>query len=87
MGWRREAKPERTAVTEQMTLTVNGMTCGGCENAVKRVVSNLPGISEVTASHRAPVGQPVGVNATLRQSALVNPSTSCHWYRSYLRQM
>ena len=39
-------------MTEQMTLTVNGMTCGGCENAVKRVVSNLPGISKVTASHR-----------------------------------
>ncbi len=39
-------------MTEQMTLTVNGMTCGGCENAVKRVVSNLPGVAEVTASHR-----------------------------------
>ena len=39
-------------MTEQMTLTVNGMTCGGCENAVKRVVSSLPGVSDVTASHR-----------------------------------
>ena len=39
-------------MAEQMTLTVNGMTCGGCENAVKRVVSNLPGVAEVTASHR-----------------------------------
>jgi copper chaperone CopZ len=34
------------------------MTCGGCENAVKRSVSTLPGISAVTASakdHRVTV--------------------------------
>jgi copper chaperone CopZ len=37
---------------EQLTLTVNGMTCGGCENAVKRAVSLLDGVSDVTASHR-----------------------------------
>ena len=35
-----------------MTLTVHGMTCGGCENAVKRAVSTLPGVTNVTASHR-----------------------------------
>jgi copper chaperone CopZ len=28
------------------------MTCGGCENAVKRAVSALPGIAEVAASHK-----------------------------------
>jgi copper chaperone len=33
-------------------LHVMGMTCGGCENAVKRAVSTLPGVSEVTASHK-----------------------------------
>lgn len=37
---------------DQLTLTVTGMTCGGCENAVKRAVSSLDGVSEVTASHR-----------------------------------
>lgn len=37
---------------EQLTLKVTGMTCGGCENAVKRVVSTLDGVSHVTASHR-----------------------------------
>jgi len=37
---------------EQLILTVNGMTCGGCENAVKRAVSSLDGVSEVSASHR-----------------------------------
>jgi copper chaperone len=39
-------------VTEHLTLTVTGMTCGGCENAVKRVVSAVDGVSTVTASHR-----------------------------------
>lgn len=37
---------------EQMTLTVTGMTCGGCENAVKRAVSSLDGVSDVSASHQ-----------------------------------
>jgi copper chaperone len=37
---------------EQLTLIVNGMTCGGCENAVKRAVSGLAGVMEVSASHR-----------------------------------
>lgn len=36
---------------EQMTLAVTGMTCGGCENAVRRVVSSIAGVSNVTASH------------------------------------
>ena len=35
-----------------LTLPVQGMTCGGCENAVKRAVGTLPGVAEVTASHR-----------------------------------
>ncbi|MFP4478729.1 MAG: heavy-metal-associated domain-containing protein [Candidatus Izemoplasmatales bacterium] len=30
---------------------VTGMTCGGCENSVKRVVKQLPGVQEVKASH------------------------------------
>jgi copper chaperone len=34
------------------TLRVTGMTCGGCENAVKRAVGQLPGVSNVTASHQ-----------------------------------
>jgi copper chaperone CopZ len=36
---------------EQLILTVTGMTCGGCENAVKRAVSRLDGVTDVTASH------------------------------------
>ena len=34
------------------------MTCGGCENAVKRALGRLDGVSEVTASH---VEEKVGV--------------------------
>jgi copper chaperone len=37
---------------DQMTLTVTGMSCGGCENAIKRALSTLDGVSNVSASHR-----------------------------------
>jgi copper chaperone len=40
-------------MNETLTLKVTGMTCGGCENAVKRTVSQLDGVSEVAASHKA----------------------------------
>jgi copper chaperone len=40
-------------VAEQVTLKVTGMTCGGCENAVKRAVGSLKGVSDVRASHQA----------------------------------
>ena len=30
---------------------VTGMTCGGCENAVKRAVGRMQGVADVTASH------------------------------------
>ena len=29
------------------------MTCGGCENAVKRAVRQIAGVEDVTASHAA----------------------------------
>ena len=35
-----------------LTLPVHGMTCGGCENAVRRAVATLPGVSDVAASHQ-----------------------------------
>jgi copper chaperone CopZ len=43
---------------ETLTLKVTGMTCGGCENAVKRALGRLDGVTEVTASH---VRETVGV--------------------------
>jgi copper chaperone len=36
---------------EQVTLKVTGMTCGGCENAVRRAVGSIVGVATVTASH------------------------------------
>jgi len=36
---------------ETLTLNVTGMTCGGCENAVKRGLARLEGVGDVIASH------------------------------------
>jgi copper chaperone len=44
---------------DTLTLRVTGMTCGGCENAVKRALGRLEGVSGVTASH---VEEKVGVS-------------------------
>lgn len=38
---------------QTVTLTVTGMTCGGCENAVVRSLGRLPGVQQVQASHQA----------------------------------
>lgn len=33
----------------ELKLTVTGMTCGGCESAVRRSLSMLDGVHDVTA--------------------------------------
>ena len=38
-------------MTEILQLTVTGMTCGGCETAVKRTLQQLAGVDDVKASH------------------------------------
>jgi copper chaperone CopZ len=38
-------------MTEMLQLTVTGMTCGRCEQAVTRVLSNVDGVESVTADH------------------------------------
>jgi len=40
-------------MTETLQLKVTGMTCGGCENAVKRALQQVDGVEEVSASHEA----------------------------------
>jgi copper chaperone len=40
-------------MSEKVQLTVTGMTCGGCENSVKRALQQLPGVHDVAASHLA----------------------------------
>ena len=39
-------------MTQTIQLTVTGMTCGGCENAVKRTLTQLSGVQSVNASHQ-----------------------------------
>ena len=39
-------------MTEILQLTVTGMSCGGCENAIKRTLHQLAGVDDVKASHR-----------------------------------
>ena len=39
------------AMSETLKLRVHGMTCGGCENAVKFTLMQLRGIEAVVASH------------------------------------
>ena len=45
-------------MSETLQLTVTGMTCGGCENAVRKALTQLDGVEDVSASHAA---QLVGV--------------------------
>ncbi|MCK4990723.1 MAG: heavy-metal-associated domain-containing protein [Bacteroidales bacterium] len=46
------ANPEAIAAEwVEVTLNVEGMTCDGCENAIKAGVESLDGIAEVESSH------------------------------------
>ena len=40
-------------MSETIRLKVTGMTCGGCENAVKRSLQLVEGVEGVTASYKA----------------------------------
>lgn len=44
-----------TVVTQ--TFDVEGMTCGGCEVAVRAAVGKLDGIEKVTASHEEGIAE------------------------------
>ncbi|MCH7667281.1 MAG: heavy-metal-associated domain-containing protein, partial [Acidobacteria bacterium] len=44
--------PEESSTTTT-AFRVEGMTCGGCEVAVKRAVKKLEGVDTVAASHKA----------------------------------
>jgi len=48
-----DSKAETAQITdyELMELTVNGMTCTGCENTIKNGLKQIDGIAEVNASH------------------------------------
>lgn len=40
-------------MTEERTIPVEGMTCGGCEQSVQRAVGDLDGVESVAADHAA----------------------------------
>jgi copper chaperone len=40
-------------MSETLQLTVTGMICGGCENAVKTSLKRVNGVEEVNASFKA----------------------------------
>jgi copper chaperone CopZ len=39
-------------MADTLELTVTGMTCGGCENAVVRSVTRLEGVANARAAHK-----------------------------------
>ena len=46
-----EADPGEAESATTSAFHVTGMTCGGCEVGVRRVVNKLEGVQEVEASH------------------------------------
>ncbi len=67
-------------MTARKTLHVAGMTCGGCENAVKRVLKQLDGVTDVTASHVAGTVD-VTYDADKVQPAAFTPKIEALGYR------
>jgi len=43
--------PESAAVTTTVDLSIEGMTCTGCENTICTSLEKIPGVKSVTASH------------------------------------
>ncbi len=56
---------------KEITIKVNGMVCGGCENRVKNAVSNIEGVEEVTANHELGVVT-VKANENVSEEAIKN---------------
>ena len=56
---------------KELTIKVNGMVCGGCENRVKNAVSNIEGVEEVTANHELGVVT-VKANENVSEEAIKN---------------
>lgn len=40
-------------MADTLELTVTGMTCGGCENAITRTLTRIDGVSAATAARQA----------------------------------
>lgn len=55
---------------ETITMTIDGMTCGGCVASVTRVLSNLPGIADVAVSLAPPQARITYDPATLPRKTI-----------------
>ena len=51
------------------TYTVNGMTCGHCELSVKEEISEISGVTDVTADHTTGAVTVTGTDFTDEQVA------------------
>lgn len=61
-------------VTKTVALSIQGMTCGGCVFAVRKVLSRLPGVSKADVSYeksRALVTYDPGVVTTAQMVAAI----------------
>lgn len=45
------AAPAATEATATIDLSIEGMTCTGCENTICSNLEKIPGVKSVTASH------------------------------------
>lgn len=53
-GWNGTAEAQKAAEKDELTkvtFKVEGMTCGGCEAAVKMAAKNVEGVKDAKASH------------------------------------
>jgi len=50
-GGKSQKAAEVPAQTATIDLTIEGMTCTGCENTICSNLEKLPGVKSVTASH------------------------------------
>lgn len=64
----RSRDPGQTTIV----LEVSGMTCGGCEAAIRSAVSKLAGVREVRASHREHRAWVTLDNGTTRPGQIVD---------------
>ena len=55
---------------DKIDLNVSGMMCEGCENRIKKVISNVDGVTEVKASHKD--GKVIITGKNLNKDELIN---------------
>ncbi|MFV1969723.1 MAG: heavy-metal-associated domain-containing protein [Acidimicrobiia bacterium] len=57
-------------MAEQKVLTVNGMTCDGCEERITSALGDVPGVEGASADHEAGIVT-LSVAATVAETRVV----------------